>query len=141
MIYLDINTPKSVVVTLTENLNIYTASITGDILPPYFTWEITDADTNQKYIFTNDDTSPAYWYYNQFTFSVIPGATYGLTQGIIPAQQGSYIYKVYQTQNQYDLSTSGRLIERGILNIEGTYSNIVTFTQSDDDTIVTFKNL
>lgn len=116
-------------------------SIVTVTLPPYFCWKITDADTNQTYLFTNDDTSPAYWNYNQFSFSVIPGATYGATQGVIRAPQGSYIYEIYQTRNRYELNTNGTLMERGILNIMGTTSVINTFTQSDNDTIITFKNL
>jgi len=141
MLYLDINKPTEVVVTLTENITIYTGTQGGTTsLPAYFTWKITDADTNREYIFTNDDISPAPWYYNMFTFSVIPGATYGATAGIIPSQQGVYTYEVYQTKNQYDLSTNSTLLETGILNIIGTYSKVNTFTQSMGN-IVTFKNI
>ena len=126
--------------TMTVNANPSGIGVETIVLPTYFTWRITDADTNKQYIFTNDDISPAPWYYNMFTFSVVPGATYGLTAGIITAQQGVYTYEVYQTKNQYDLTTNGILLETGILNIEGTYSVVKTFTQSAGN-IITFKNI
>lgn len=133
MIYLDINIPKDVVATLNEK------AVGSN---PYYIWKIKDADTNTEYIFTNDDTSPSPWYYNQFTFSVIPGATYGLTAGIIPASQGEYIYNVYQTSVAYDITLSNIIkeVENGILNIEGTTSviNQVNFT---NNIIPTLKNL
>lgn len=138
MLYLDINQSKEIVVTAGELATLYVDG-NGYALPTYFTWKITDADTNNSYIFTADDLSPTPWYYNMFSFSVIPGATYGLTQGVIPAPQGIYSYCVYQTQTQYDLATTN-LLEKGILNIEGTYSIINTFTQSSGN-VITFKNL
>ena len=65
MIYLNLNETKSVVATLKERTQIFN---------PYFIWELTDVDTNQIYIFSQDDNSPAPWVYNQFTFSSVPGA-------------------------------------------------------------------
>lgn len=133
MIYLDINTPKDVVATLDEK------AVGSN---PYYTWKIKDADTNNEYFFCNDDTSTAPWYYNQFTFSVIPGATYGLTAGIIPAFQGEYVYNVYQTSTQYDITLSSLIkeVENGILIINGTLSNIsqINFINT---TIPTLKNI
>jgi len=137
MIYLDINKPKDVVVTLTENITIYSVTYSAN-LPANFTWEIEDADTNNKYLFTNTDTSPAPFYFNQFNFTVIPGATYGATAGIIPAKQGVYTYRVYQSK-ELDLSIGPVLLETGIMNIVGTPTAPITFTGSTN--IITFKNI
>jgi hypothetical protein len=134
MIYIDINKPTGVAVTLNEK---------AVSINPYFVWTIRDDDTNKQYVFTADDWSPAPWYYNIFTFSVITGATYGATQGIIPAPQGNYIYRVYETPIKYDLNLSNttKQVEVGIFNIIGTVSVINTFTASNNDTVITFKKL
>lgn len=134
MIYLDVNIPKGVAVTLNEK---------AISINPYFVWSIKDDDTNRNYVFTADDWSPAPWYYNIFTFSVITGATYGATQGIISAPQGNYIYRVYETPIQYDLDLNNvtKEVEIGMINIIGTASVTTTFTASNNDTVVTFKKL
>jgi hypothetical protein len=62
MIYLNLNETKPVVATLRERTQMFN---------PYFIWKLTDTDTNQEYIFSQDDTSVAPWVYNQFTFSFV----------------------------------------------------------------------
>lgn len=129
MIYININTPTSVAVTLNENANLSN---------PFYVWQLQD-DTNLQYVFTGDDISMAPQNYNLFTFNVITGATFGLTQGIIPCPAGEYIYKVWETEVQYDLNLNNALdvVEKGIFNIIGTFSMVPTF----DNTIIipTFK--
>lgn len=130
MIYLNKSTTNPVVVTLNEKTTI---------INPYYLWEIIDSDTNLKYYFTGDDFSTAPYNYNLFSFSVVDGATQGLTQGIVPAPVGKYIYNVYETPIQYDLNIQNTVgkVEIGILNILGDVPIIKTFTASDS--IKTFK--
>lgn len=133
MIYLETNKSNTVIVTLFEK------AITVN---PYYLWEITDYDTEQKYYFCGDDFSSAPYNYNQFSFSVVSGATMGLTQGIIPAPTGKYIYNVYEMTYNYDLNISNAInkVEIGLLNITGTQTTINTYTASDDSVIITYKN-
>lgn len=132
MIYLNINETKSVVATLRERTQMFN---------PYFVWQLTDNDTNQEYIFSQDDNSPAPWVYSSFTFSSQPGATQGLTAGVIPADQGVYKYNVWATQNYYSLDIStASLVETGIFQIIGSASPVAAFTQSSQ-VVPSFKNL
>ncbi|MGB5050822.1 MAG: hypothetical protein WBO46_17895 [Caldilineaceae bacterium] len=140
MLYLTIGSASQLNVTLYENCTNTTN--------PYFAWSITDCDTNVSYVFTNQDNSPAPEYFNRFTFSVVTGATYGLTAGIIPCSSGQFVYNIYEMTTQYDLDISNAvpninsadgIVETGILNVIGTYSqNIITFTQSQN--IIVFRN-
>lgn len=132
MIYLNLNETKPVVATLRERTQMFN---------PYFIWKLTDTDTNQEYIFSQDDTSVAPWVYNQFTFSSQPGATQGLTAGIISAPSGVFKYEVYATPNYYSLDIStASVVEVGIFQIQGSASVIAAFTQSTQVTPA-FKNL
>jgi hypothetical protein len=122
MIYLNLNETKSIVATLQERTQIFN---------PYYIWKLVDADTSETYIFSQDDTSPAPWVYNQFTFSSQPGATQGATAGVIPANQGAYKYTAYATPNHYSLDIStASIVETGIFQIIGSASSQSTFTQS-----------
>jgi hypothetical protein len=79
-----------------------------------------DRTTNKSIFATTDDNSPVPWNYNSFTFSVISGATYGLTAGILPLYAGEYNYKVYEwndTFESFTLSTA-KQVEIGILTVE-----------------------
>lgn len=133
MIYLHQTASNTVIVTLSENTVTYN---------PYYMWEIISYDTENKYYFTGDDFSAAPYNYNQFSFSVVNGATMGLTQGIIPAPNGNYIYNVYETIIQYDIDVANSIkkVEVGLLNIVGSGTTINTYTASDDSTIITYKN-
>jgi hypothetical protein len=132
MIYLDINQSQNVVVTLSEK------AIGAS---PSYIWNINDADTNINYVFAADDISPTPWTYNMFSFSVIPGATYGATSGIISAPQGPYIYTCYETNYPYILSvaSASKIVEVGILIIEGTAS--ITNTYNNIPTFITYKKI
>lgn len=106
------------------NSVIFTLNEKATIINPYFVFKITDADrrngatANAVYVFCADDNSQFSYNYNQFTFSVVAGATYGATQGVIGALKGEYKYEVYQT-NQYDLNLNNvvKLVENGIMII------------------------
>lgn len=107
-------------------------SVTGSVPPSYsyYTWNIIDNDTNINYTFCNDDntTSP---YYDVFTLSVITGATYGATDGIINAPAGVYSYYIYEGLTASNLNINGlHQVEVGIMNIVGTVSNIINLTAS-----------
>lgn len=132
MIYLDINQTQNVVVTLSEK------AIGAS---PSYIWNINDADTNIDYVFCTDDISPTPWTYNMFSFSVVVGATQGLTAGIISAPQGQYKYTCYETNYPYVLSvaSASKIVETGILLIEGTASTISTYNNTNQ--VVTYKRI
>jgi len=116
MLYLTRNISKEIIVTANE---LATTN------PANYTWVITSADTHQSFTFSAIDNSSSY-YYNSFTLSVIPGATYGLTAGIIPTYTtGQHIYDIYQMTNYGDLNISNavKLVETGILYITGITSS------------------
>ena len=107
-----------------------------------YTWRLYNKDSHQEYIFSVEDhtTSP---YYDAFTISVgTPSNATGSTVRI-DAPAGTYNYFVYQMTNPYDLNINNALaqVENGILTINGTSSEIISFTQSDDDTIRVFNGL
>lgn len=132
MIYCNISQSNRVVATLKEKTDLWN---------PYYIWTITDNDTQETFTFSADDCSNAPWVYNQFTFSITPGATYGLTQGIVPASQGVYSYRVWATPNQYSLDAStASVVEVGIFQIIGT-SSIKTTYQNQPNIIPTYKKL
>jgi len=104
----------------------------SNITNPYFTWELINQDTNQKYYLNMNDHSPAPYYYNAFTFST--NSSYRV---------GQYVFNIYEgnTSSVFDV-TNANLVKNGILNITGTYStsNVKSFTQSNSNVIKAFKN-
>jgi hypothetical protein len=117
MLYINQNTPKEIIVTANE---------LSTVNPAYYTWLITSADTLQSYTFSAIDNSSSY-YYNSFTLSVIPGATQGLTAGVIPTYTtGQHTYNIYQMQNYGDLNINNavKLVETGLLYINGATLSI-----------------
>jgi hypothetical protein len=111
---------------LTQGTNsvIFTLNERAESLTPYYVFKIVDSDRrngatqNAIYTFTADDNSQFPYNYNQFTFSVVLGATTGFTQGTIPAPKGEYKYEVWET-NQYDLDINNatKIVEKGIIII------------------------
>lgn len=137
MIYLNQTNNNEVIVTLYEGCT--------NIVNPYFTFELTDTNTKDVIVFTAEDHSNDTWYYNAFTVSVvaISGTTspYGLTSGVIYANQGTYNYKVYEMATPYDLNTQNAIgvAEVGTLIINGTYSQYAI--NADSETVFVNKNL
>lgn len=122
MLYL--NTGTASVVTLT----LYEAA--ENVVNPFFTWRLFNSEN--EVVFTADDISPVPYYYNSFTISL---ANYsGLTAGVINVETGQYTYEVYEMQNQYDLNLDNAIgmVETGILNIIGTYSEIKAYVKTDN---------
>ena len=123
MINLNIDQPSEVVVTLYEKAS--------NVVDPYFTWMIQSKTTLQQTVFFQLDHSTAPYYWNAFTVSVSTTQS-GLTAGIINVDYGQYNYFVYEMTNPYDLNLNNaiNLVEVGLMNIAGTYSEFVAFTQS-----------
>lgn len=123
MLYIDYGVTSSVTVTLYEKCQ--------NITNPFFTWVVDGGDNRERYIFTADDYSSVPWYYNQFTFSY----------ALLPAPAGQYVYTVYEMATaSLNIDEAIREVETGILNIVGTSSATVAFTQSNTNTVVVFKN-
>lgn len=117
MIYLNQYTQSTVVTTVQD--------IATNQADPYYIWQIKSLDSNKEYVFSAKDYSYFPYYFSYFTFSVIPGATYGLTAGIIPATEiGEFSYTVYETENYGDLNLNNaiKVVNKGLLQINGTYS-------------------
>lgn len=138
MIYLSTTQSLPVVATLKEK--------SPNLLTSNYTWVITNRDSFLSYTFSAENWGASYSnYYDGFTVSVgLPQALTG-SNVVISAPEGQYDYTVYQTTNLYDLDLVSSLgvVETGILQIEGTYSEYTqsVFTASNTDTIVVFNGL
>ena len=107
---------------------------------PYFTFEIIRKGSHDKVYFTNDDLSTSPWYFNQFEITPATSSV-GLTSGVVPLIEGEYVYNVYETSAQYDISLSTLVgkVETGILTVSSTYSTIPSFTANNNTVIPVFK--
>jgi len=123
---------SNVVVTLYEKCS--------NLVNPYFTWEIVRKGSNDVVYFTNEDISTSKYYWNEFQITPAT-SSYGLTQGLIPLIPGEYIYNIWETTNQYDLSLSTAIgiVETGILICGTNVNTIPVYTQNDNNTIPVFK--
>ena len=130
MIYLNAGVNKIFATLYEESFNL---------INPYFTWKLTDKDSDAVYVFCADDNSTAPYYWNSFTVSVGPGSA---TAGYVDIPPSIYSYEVYEMPNPYDLDLNNSLgiVENGLITYNATYSNPVAFTQSNDDVIVVFRN-
>lgn len=132
MIYISTTQSSKVVVTLDDLVTLTQSA--------YFTWKILSKNSLEETIFEADDFSISP-YYNSFTLSV--GTLSSLTGSnvTLDIEQGEYEYTIYQTANQYSLSTDGLVLERGLMICLGTGSVDSTFTESNDDTVRVFTDL
>jgi hypothetical protein len=130
MIYLNSGT-NSIVATLYERCS--------NIINPYFTWRLIDKDSDATYIFYADDTSRAPYYWNSFTVSVAVGSA---TAGFVNIPPSTYSYEVYEMTNPYDLNLNNSLgiVENGIITYNATFSRPKSFTQSNDDVTIVYRN-
>lgn len=138
MLYLNSNTASVVTTTLYEKCK--------NIINPYFTWKLTNLESNQSLIVYADTFSDVQYYYNQFTFSVvnIPSNQYatGSNNGIIYANEGVYKYEVFEMATaSTDITSSLGLVECGLLTINGTYSSYVVNHENDSRAIFVNKRL
>jgi hypothetical protein len=107
----------------------------------YYTWKISNRNTYDEYIFSPDNNSLSP-YYDSFTLSI--GTQTSLTSSVIlDCPIGEYHYSIYEMSSQYnlDINMSLGVIEVGLLIIEGTSSEIISFTESNDDTVKVFNEL
>lgn len=113
-----------------------------DFLTTNYTWRLYNKDSHQEYIFSVEDHSTSD-YYDAFTMSVGTPSNATGSSVRLDAPAGTYDYFVYQTANAYDLNIANALaqVENGILTINATSSPVISFTQSDDDTIKVFNEL
>ena len=107
-----------------------------------YTWRLYNKDSHQEYIFSVEDHTNSN-YYDAFTISVGTPSNATGSSVRLDAPAGTYDYFIYQTTNAYDLDINNALaqVENGILTINGTSSPVISFTQSDDDTIKVFNEL
>lgn len=138
MIYLSTTQSLPMVATLKEK--------SPDLLTSNYTFVIVNRDSLLSYTFSAQNWGASYSnYYDGFTVSV--GSPQSLTGSNVRvnAPAGQYDYTAYQTTSQYDLGLTSSLgvVETGILQIEGTYSQYTqsVFTASNSDTIVVFTGL
>lgn len=140
MIYLSTTQSTEIVATLKEKAY--------NLLSNNYTWVLTNRDSFDTYTFSCDNIGASYSnYYDSFSVSCAISSASFLTGSAanLHAPQGQYDYTVYQVSNQYDLGLTSSLgvVETGILQIEGTYSEYTqsVFTASNTDTIAVFNGL
>lgn len=133
MIYLNQVGKTNVVTTFYENC--------VNRVNPFFAWKITDKDSNEVTTFCADDFSliPNYW--NIFSITLSPTMS-GPTQGIINIPASIYTYQVYEMANQYDLNLNNAigLVETGLITINATYTPPLSYTQSNNDITLVYRN-
>lgn len=113
----------------------------SNLINHYYTWKIVNKNSFDEYIFSADNNTTSN-YYDSFTISI--GTPMTLTSSIVlDAVAGQYDYFVYEMNTNYDLNLNNSLglVEMGILIISGTDSSIISFTESNDDTIRVFNEL
>jgi hypothetical protein len=132
MIYLKQSGSTKVVATLYEKCK--------NQVNPYFTWKLTEKDSNAITIFCADDFSYAPYYWNAFTISVSTTQS-GATHGIINIPASIFSYEVYEMKNPYDLNLKNAvgLVENGLITINATYS-VQASTMSNTNTINVYRN-
>lgn len=138
MIYLSTTQSSAIIATLKEK--------SPNLLTSYYTWILTNRDGFLSYTFSCDDwSSELSNYYDAFTVSVGTAQSLTGSTATINAPAGQYDYTVYQTTSRYDigLTSSLGIVETGILQIEGTFSEYTqaVFTASNTDTIRIFNGL
>lgn len=134
MIVLSTTQSNKVVVTLREKSTLIT---------PYYTWEIQNQNSLDTYVFSADNFSLSP-YYDAFTISI--GTSSSLTSSVtLDLVPGEYHYTVYESATQWSLNitSTSSVVEVGLLFVLATFSliDIVSFTESNDDTIRVFNEL
>jgi len=105
---------------------------------PSYIFELENQNSNVKTIFSSLDVSPAPLIYNEFEF--VNGVSFSATQSRFNLDSGKYFLDVYQTQYNDLNIASASLLWNGELIIEGdTIPEIISFTQSDNDTTIYFE--
>lgn len=132
MVHIPYGSSASVVLSLT---------VVATILNPFYTFEIINQQSMDKFVFTADNISDSTIVYDEFVWESITGTISSATQGQIMVDKGTYTYNVYETAYQYNLNiASASFLRSGELVIDGsndfTYS---VFTQSDNNTTSYFN--
>lgn len=132
MIYLSKTQSQSITLTLREK---------SKSVIPYYTFKIVNRNSFDEYIFSPDNLSYSD-YYDKFEIG------YGNTQSftgsvILNYDSGEYHYTIYEMNNKYDLNIDNSIgiVENGILIVNGTYSESLSYTESDNNTSNDFTEL
>lgn len=106
---------------------------------PYYIFQLENQNSKLITLFTGDDISQYPLIYNEF--ELVNGVSFSSTQSRFDLDSGNYFLSIYETQYQYDLNLgSASLIYTNEIKIEGDMiPTIVSFTQSDSDTIIYFE--
>jgi len=106
----------------------------------FYNFRIISADGFNTYVFAPDNYSTSPYY---FGFTVSVGSPQALTGSNVTLNidAGEYNYIVTSSTTPYSLTVSNDIIDVGIMIVEGTFSQIISFTQSDDDTIIVYRNI
>lgn len=126
MIYLDPGTSSRVDIQL-----VYSG------LTPSFSWKLEKKETKELYYFYADTFCNCCPYYMSFTLSTLPGSA---TAGYLNVLGGEYKYWVYEQNTPYYLTPSNKVSALGLMVIGDTYSNIISNTSSNNQTIKTFNS-
>lgn len=124
-----------------ENVVTITPYEKSTQIQPYYTWQIIRKGSFDEVIFFQEDSSYAPWYWSSFTISV--GLVDDPITGQILANPGEWTYNIWEmtTPSNLDILQAIRLVETGILIINGTYSTDSQYTGNDEAQIIYYKNM
>ena len=106
----------------------------------FYNFRIISADGFYTYVFAPDNYSTSPYYFG-FTVSVGSPQTLTGSNVTLNIAAGEYNYIVTSSNTPYSLTVSNNIIDVGIMIVEGTSSQPISYTQSDDDTIIVYTNI
>ena len=121
------NTINPVILTLSESV-----TYTGN--PIYFLFKFVNLTTREEKLFTAQDISNNIVRNNKFNITLTGATSEDLINGIININpDGELFYEVYEQLSPTNLSisgTSGKIIEKGIVQVYGTNLSPITMSYS-----------
>lgn len=133
MLYLQVNTVNTVVLTLQEKATL--------AAPVYYLFVFTSDDTNDTKIFTGVDTSTNLTRYNRFDIEITTGTENLLNSVINMEPNGFWKYTIYEMSSSTNLDPAlcTSVVETGKVYLQGPPVPTTTEYTPDSDTKYYYK--
>lgn len=127
---------ENVILTLSENVTLTAGTV-------YFLFKFTDEEKNTDLLFSASDESTNIIRYNKFTITLTGETETNLTGGTINFGCGKFKYEVYEMSDRNNLlidGTTGIILEKGIVQINGCDETIITKSYDPGTTYKKYKS-